>query len=151
MHLTQSSTCKGFTLLEVMIAVLVLGIGLLGMAHLQITSLKQSQSAEFRSQASVLTADMFDRMRANQSAAQKGDYNLNLDASSPNENATMAKADITQWLARITGVLPEGDGAIDCPAFPPDQAFICDITISWTEVQEDGDLGTTSFIYSGAL
>lgn len=151
MPLGHSFNNKGFTLLEVMVAVLILGIGLLGLAHLQITSLKHSQSAEFRSQASILATDLLDRMRANQSAAQDGAYNLNLNATPPNNTDTMAKADISRWLTRIAAVLPQGDGAINCSAFNPDQAFICNITVSWTEVQEDGDLGTTSFLYSGAL
>ncbi len=149
--MNQSNSLKGFTLLEVMIALLVLSIGLLGLAHLQITSLKHSQSAEFRSQASVLATDMLDRMRANQAAAQDGDYNLSLNSAIPNDTDTMAKADISRWLNKVAVALPQGDGAIDCNAFDPDQAFICDVTVSWTEAQEDGDLGTTSFLYSGAL
>ena len=151
MPLNQQTSQSGFTLLEVMIAVLILGIGLLGLAHLQITSLKHNQSAEFRSQASVLAADMLDRMRANRFAAQNGNYAIDIDADPPNSTDTIADADIAQWLQQITAVLPQGDGEISCNAFDPDEPFICDVTVSWTEILEDDDLGTTQFAYSGAL
>lgn len=148
MSLNQFSTCKGFTLLEVMIAVLVLGIGLLGMAHLQITSLKQSQSAEFRNQASMLATNMLDMMRANRVAAEDNRYAVSTCPTNAPDN--MAEQDIER-LCQSLELIPQGDVKIGCNALDPDEAFICNVTISWTEVQEDGDLGTTSFIYSGAL
>jgi type IV pilus assembly protein PilV len=151
MPLISRQVQNGFTLLEVMIAVLILGIGLLGLAHLQITSLKHNQSAEFRTQASVLASDMLDRMRANQSAAQNGNYAIALNANPPNNTDTVADADIAAWLQQIVVVLPQGDGAINCNAFDPAEAFVCDVTVSWTEVQEDDNLGTTSFSFSGSL
>ncbi len=151
MSLNIRPTQTGFTLLEVMIAVLVLGIGLLGLAHLQITSLKHNQSAEFRSQASVFAADMLDRMRANQTAAKNGNYAIDIDDDPPNNTDSVANADIAQWLQQINAVLPQGDGRISCNAFDPNEPFICDITVSWTEIQEDDDLGTTQFVYSGSM
>ena len=57
---------KGTTLLEVLIAAVVLGIGLLGIAALQITSLQGSANAEYRGRASDLAWTLMDRMRANQ-------------------------------------------------------------------------------------
>ena len=55
----------GFTLIEVLIAMLVLAVGLLGLAGLQATSLRNNQSAYNRSQATQLAYDIADRMRAN--------------------------------------------------------------------------------------
>jgi len=57
---------KGTTLLEVLIAAVILGIGLLGIAALQITSLQGSANAEYRGRASDLAWTLMDRMRANQ-------------------------------------------------------------------------------------
>ena len=57
----------GFTLIEVLIAMLVLAVGLLGLAGLQATSLKNNQSAYNRSQATQLAYDIADRMRSNPS------------------------------------------------------------------------------------
>ncbi|GMT41575.1 MAG: hypothetical protein IEMM0001_2310 [bacterium] len=56
---------KGATLLEVMIAAAILGVGLLGIAALQMTSLQGSSNAEYRGRASDLAWSLADRMRAN--------------------------------------------------------------------------------------
>ena len=73
---------QGFTLIEVLIAVLVLSIGLLGLASLQAASLKNNYGAYMRSQASILANDMADRIRSNPGSgvagtggALDGDYN----------------------------------------------------------------------------
>ena len=56
---------RGFTLLEVLIALLVFSLGLLGMAGLLIVSVKTNHSAYLRTQASFLAQSMADRMRSN--------------------------------------------------------------------------------------
>lgn len=142
---------QGFTLLEVMIAVLVLAIGMLGMAHLHATSMKVNQSAEFRSQATTLATNMFDRMRANQQAAQNGAYALALNSVPPASPSNVAETDLAEWLTRVNNALPQGDASIVCPAFAANTEFVCDITISWTEMQDDNALGTTSYVYAGAV
>jgi type IV pilus assembly protein PilV len=147
----------GFTLLEVMIAVFVLAIGLLGMAHLQITSLKHNQSAEFRTQAALFAADMLDRMRANREAAQNGNYALDIDAEPPSSTNTIADADIVEWRENLSFYLPNGTGQIACDAFNANSEFVCDVTIGWTETQIDREsnceLGedTSCFTLSGAI
>ena len=62
------NTIKGFTLIEVLIAMLVLAVGLLGLASLQAYSLRNTQSAYNRSLATELAYDLADRMRANMRA-----------------------------------------------------------------------------------
>ena len=146
---------RGFTLLEVMIAVFVLAIGLLGMAHLQITSLKHNQTAEFRTQAALLAADMLDRMRANRDAAHNGNYAISLASDPPESTNSIADADIVDWQNNIATFLPNGDGGIACGAFTINTEFICDVTISWTDTQNDGDdydsRNTSTFTISGAI
>lgn len=146
---------RGFTLLEVMIAVFVLAIGLLGMAHLQITSLKHNQSAEFRTQSAMMAADMLDRMRANREAAQNGNYAIAIGDEPPSSTNTIADADIVEWLENLSFYLPNGTGQIACGAFNVNSEFVCDITVSWRETLNDGDdygeLGTSTFTLSGAI
>jgi type IV pilus assembly protein PilV len=146
---------RGFTLLEVMVAVFVLAVGLLGLAQLQITAMKHNQTAEFRSQASLLAADMLDRMRANQNAAQAGNYALALGSEPPAESNNVAEADIGEWLGNLSSYLPNGDGQIACGAFNATAEFICDITVTWTETQNEGvnygALGTSSITISGGI
>ncbi|NMY76125.1 type IV pilus modification protein PilV [Pseudomonas sp. WS 5071] len=70
----QSRGCKqqqaGMTLIEVLVAALILGLGLLGAASAQINALKYTDSARMSTQASFIAYDMLDRMRANAT----GDY-----------------------------------------------------------------------------
>ena len=61
----------GFTLIEVLIAMIVLAVGLLGLAGLQATSLRNNQSAYNRIKATQLAYDIADRMRANYYRGQK--------------------------------------------------------------------------------
>lgn len=63
---------RGFTLLEVMIAVLVLSLGLLGLAGLQAYSMRNNQSANYRTQATNLAYQYIDMARNYRGAAQPG-------------------------------------------------------------------------------
>src|SRR5690554_5777522 len=56
---------KGFSLIEVMIAVFVLGVGLLGFALMQTMNVRFTQSANFRTQATNLSYELLDQMRVN--------------------------------------------------------------------------------------
>ncbi len=60
-HHTQS----GFTLIEILVAVLILAVGLLGFAALQITAVSAGQESYFRSQALIVAESLADRIRAN--------------------------------------------------------------------------------------
>jgi len=56
---------KGFSLIEVLVSVVIMSVGILGVAGLQVLSLQQNRSSLFRSEALMLGSDMLDRMRAN--------------------------------------------------------------------------------------
>ena len=132
-----------------MIAVFILAIGLLGLAHLQVTSLKHTESAYLRSQVSALSADIFDRMRANQTAAIAGNYNFGEDDDPPVAPSTIAEIDISEWLNNVKTFLPDGDGAVYCNPCSAGSVYL--VTLKLTEVQNDGSRGTSQFDYSGAL
>lgn len=101
---------QGFTLLEVMVAVVVLSIGLLGLAGLMASSLKNSHSAYLRTQATWFAYDALDRMRANRAVALAKGYDLALGAT-PGGSA-LAATDLSEWDAALASALPEGDGSI---------------------------------------
>ena len=65
-----NKTQSGFTLLEVMVAIVVLSLGLLGLAGLQAASLRNNQAAYYRGIATQQTYDMADRIRANLAGAR---------------------------------------------------------------------------------
>ncbi len=113
----------GFNLIEVLIALVVLSIGLLGLAALQMTSLQQNQSAYMRSQATLLAYDIADRMRANMDEAEAGSYFVASGATTSScisytgsasgcTSAQMASHDIAEWLAALDTELPEGGGMV---------------------------------------
>ncbi|TCK19144.1 type IV pilus assembly protein PilV [Thiogranum longum] len=153
---------RGFTMIEVLVTVIILSIGLLGLAGLQATSLRNNQSAFIRSQATILAYDIADRMRANAAGAANGDYQFDTGSGAPGSvancststgctSAEMAQNDLNEWFDSVTNLLPDGTGGI-CIDSDPDTAG-CDgvgtqfvVTITWTEV-EDGSTSTftTSF------
>ncbi len=128
----------GFTLIEVLIAMLVLAVGLLGLAALQANSLRNTQSAYNRSLATELAYDLADRMRANSSPVGLAIY-----VSMPPTNAVaqvncmtvstrctsdiMAQNDLYQWNLEVNSYLPSGTGTI---AF---LASVYTITVSWND------------------
>jgi type IV pilus assembly protein PilV len=99
---------KGFTLLEVLVAMLVLSIGLLGLAGLMASGLRNNHSAYYRTQATWLAYDVIDRMRANQANADAYNVALGPDPAGPG----LAGADISGWKTMIASTLPEGDGSV---------------------------------------
>jgi type IV pilus assembly protein PilV len=89
---------SGFTLLEVMVALLVLSIGLLGLAMLQATNLQFNTDAYTRTQATLFAYDIIDRMRANSpqgntaAAITKRNLSLNQYKVLSNSDYTTIKA-----------------------------------------------------------
>lgn len=65
----------GFTLIEILVAIVIGAIGLLGVARLQLVTMQHNSASQHRSVAIQLASDMLERMRANQDAVNAGDYN----------------------------------------------------------------------------
>lgn len=128
---------KGFTFLEVLVALLILSVGLLGLASLQATGLKTNHNALLRSQATILAHDIADRMRANRPGVTAGNYNFTLpdstavpDCTDPSSNcnpAQIAAMDIDDWESLLARELPAGTGSVSCAATD------CTVTASWTD------------------
>lgn len=78
---------SGFTLIEVLVTVVVVSIGLLGLAGLQINGLRANLSSEARSKATLLASDIIERMRANPLGVANNDY-ANIDTAGIGCNAT---------------------------------------------------------------
>ncbi len=113
----------GFTIVEILVSIMILSIGILGMASLQAVTIRNSHSAYLRSQATMLAYDISERMRANRMTAQANGYDLvgaqedsdcvdtNLDAGGCTA-AEMAQHDIFEWNNAIANTLPNGQGAV---------------------------------------
>ena len=83
---------SGFSLIEVLVALLVLSIGLLGLAMLQIQGLRFTTDSYQRTQATLLAYDLMDRMRANKVGADAGAYCLTTAAPADPCNTTASPA-----------------------------------------------------------
>ena len=125
----ERARARGFTLIEALVALLILSIGLLGVAALQLTSLRSNHSSSLRSQATLLAYDIVDRMRANQNAAKAGAYDIAL-AGSPTAG-TVAGDDLVRWKQNLTNTLPVGKGAVARSGAGSATKFT--ITIQWDD------------------
>ena len=101
---------RGFTLLEVLVAMVIVSFGLIGLVGLTMTGAKNDQGAYQRSQASWIAYDIVDRMRANRVLAQDGDYNIALGVTASGSGIT--NTDLTQWKQELANALPAGDGSV---------------------------------------
>lgn len=128
---TRQPAAGGFTLIEVLIAVIILSIGLLGLASLQAHGLKNNHSAYLRSQAVTYGYDISERMRANRSAAVAGKYNIGIGDSAPGGSST-ADTDLAAWLNTLAANLPSGDGATAI------NGRVITITVQWDDSRAGG-------------
>lgn len=103
---------RGSSLIEVLIAMLLLSVGLLSMVGLKAAALKYTGQSNARATASMHAADMLDRLRANPVRAVSGQYNLGIDAPAAAAPATVAEVDLVQWRQRIAESLPGGSGSV---------------------------------------
>jgi len=131
----------GFSLLEVLVTLVVLSLGVLGVAGLQNVALKNAHSALLRAQAAQYAYDMADRMRVNRAAAAGGAYNRALGDPAPT-GSSLADSDRAAWLAQVRS-LPEGAGGIVV-----DANGTATITVRWDETAF-GNSGTDANCPSG--
>ena len=112
---------NGFTLIEVLIALLVMSIGLLGIGKIMMLSARANDSALMRSQATALGYTILDAMRANRQAALTGAYDTALGvvpaavvctAAAPCNSGQQAQSDLAIWGASLQAGLPAGQGSV---------------------------------------
>lgn len=140
-------TQAGAGMIEVLVAIIILSIGLLGLAGLQTAGLKSNQGASFRSTASIMAYNILDSMRANQVAAGAGGYNHSFSETETETETKVAveiPVDIETWLEELALRLPAGNGAIDIGA---DNKVI--ITIQWDDSR--GELAAQQLVMTTRL
>ena len=113
----SASRQSGFGLIEVLISLLVLAIGLLGLASLQSTALTMNSEARNRSQGIFLIDDIAERVRANRTnlasyAIAAGDLpECESDFAVTNEG-DVADDDVSEWKNSLACLLPNGNGSV---------------------------------------
>ena len=122
-HIAKSQ--RGVGLIEVLIALLVLSFGMLGMAGLQMWSLKYNQAAMERGMAVVETHTIADAMRADRAAALRDEFDLDIEASPPS-GTTFALVSLRTWRQALrTALGPTATGGVAC------DGALCEIRVRW--------------------
>jgi type IV pilus assembly protein PilV len=124
---------RGMTLIEVMIALLLLAFGMMGLLGLKLTGLKMTGQSHSRSVAALHAAEIIDRMRANPVRALANEYNIALAAAAPAAPAGIAQIDLVEWRRGITQNLPSGSGSVAMLA-----GGLVRVVVQWSERGGDG-------------
>lgn len=154
----MSTRNNGFSLVEVLVAVVLLSIGLLGLAKLQFWGVRHTGSAYFRTQATQIANEAAERLHANPIGVATGSYALNVDACKPvscplsqiNCRADsckpdeLAKFDLNELACGVTGggdqlgaddQLPGGGLRVRCNDLASGEK-VCRIEVCWREAEE---------------
>ena len=149
---------QGISLIEVLVAVLIFSVGLIGLAGLMVMAMRANQAAYQRTQVTFLADGMADRMRANALGVWRGNYDgkdYPLPGSTNCEQAacsptSLAMHDRQVWSSLLTAFLPDPAATISCTkatSYTPAADYLnrrppygghCAMTISWSE-RNSGD------------
>jgi type IV pilus assembly protein PilV len=140
---------QGFSLLEVLVALLVISFGLLGIAGMQALSFSNTGVAGFRSIATLQAYSMAAAMSANENYWNQSGVPLTITVNATGSSlgapgnvcnttvcsaADMAAYDLQQWGATLAGVLPNGTATLTCmPAVTATSNTTCQIQVAWVE------------------
>lgn len=125
--MTRPRRQRGFSIIEVLIALLVLAIGLLGLAALQAQGLRFNHDAYVRTQATNLAYDIVDRMRANR--ANVAGYTAPDPGLVCDPLVASVNMDLSCWYDALAGTLPGGAGLITTNA----TANFFDVSVGWID------------------
>ena len=142
---------KGLTLVEIMVAVLVLAVGLAGMAALTLFNVTGTASAQTYSQATVFADQMADSIRGNMAAYESAQFisdpatsSLDCTAGTTCTAVQLAEYDVSTWKAAAALALPAGQGFVCTDSSPDDGqpgSLACDgvgnnvIKLFWTDMR----------------
>lgn len=136
---------RGFSLIEVLVALLILAIGVLGIAALQFKGLRYSHDAFLRSQINFLSYDIAELMRANRSnaASYVSNYTVAIPTTAAACNYTTASTaanDLGCWHRRVDAAIPPGSTA-NITSF----GSLYTVALAWTD--REGDTHTINYTF----
>lgn len=132
---TRARSQSGTSLIEVLVAVIIMSIGLLGVAAMQSITLRNSQGAMERTQGVVQTYSILDAMRANVTAARAGAYNVAIatPCAVPAAGTSLVQNDLRDWILSLQATLgPSACGGVSCTA------NVCTVTVRWDDSRASG-------------
>jgi type IV pilus assembly protein PilV len=158
----------GFSLLEVMVALLIFSLGLIGLAALLMLSVKTNYAATLRTQATFLAQSMSERMRANIIGVWNGSYDgkwTTAPAASCDPTAKgcspsdLASWDVSAWVDAVQQSLPNATAEVACkenPIFAPTDFLsqppyqgTCTIRLGWNETVPQGTVDSSGNTSTG--
>ncbi|KTD08989.1 pre-pilin leader sequence (pilV) [Legionella gratiana] len=150
---------KGFSLIEGLVAFMILAVGMLGIASMLILSSKANNSSYAKQQAVQSVYNIFDKIRANYQAAINGNYNIsNINSmgapilppqpgtmcnQSPCSNTQLAAYDTWYWLTYDVSKLPNGSGSITSTPGASGNTIIT-VTVQWDDSLAKNLVGTSN-------
>ncbi|MBV1914484.1 MAG: type IV pilus modification protein PilV [Pseudomonadales bacterium] len=135
---------QGFTLLEILVSLVILAVGLLGLAGLQSASVINNHGSLMRSEASLLSYDILERIRTNRDQALTTNRYLSDFGDSASSYSTcaatctppeLASHDLNQWKSDIAAQLPGGEAEIARESLPVGAIYV--VTVRWDEMIPD--------------
>ncbi len=157
---------SGFSMLEILVSMIIIMIGVLGIAGMQLLSINNTEIARYQSLASLLASSMTGQMQSNVAywggvsttitiagavitgGPAAGGSCLNTVCTAPK----LAYYDLQNWGSAVASTLPSGTGTITCAPIPA--PTVCTVTLSWSEknVALSNPTGTETGIFaSGKL
>ena len=147
MHTSRyTNNQRGFTLVEVMVALVIFSVSLLGLAALQTSALRNSHMANQNTVATQLARDMAERLRANRQGVASDLYDniSGISSTAPDcysqksscTPAQIAQLDSSEWLTAVNSALPSGTGTVQ------DNGTGFTITVMWDQ-DRTGATGTS--------
>jgi len=156
-HRARGTGQRGFTLVEALVALVVLSVGLLGVAKLVLGAVHSDDSAYMRGQATQLAYELLDQMRANRPGGIASNYTFPGTAPANNNCSTvactplqLAALDLFNFNARVTQALPAGAFTVGTAT----DAFndtIATITVSWDDSVADAQFGNLGAVQTVQL
>jgi type IV pilus assembly protein PilV len=132
---------RGFSLVEVLIALIIMSVGMLGIAGLYVHSMQAGRTSLFRHHAVTLAGDIADRIRANPlggAAYEGGGANNNCVAGGVNCTADeMAANDVFLWAEQADATLPDGEVAVEYDDAAVPSTY--EVTVTWKEAGYEVD------------
>ncbi|BBP79442.1 MULTISPECIES: type IV pilus modification protein PilV [Pseudomonas] len=139
---------RGTTLVEVLVAMLVMAIGLLGAAALQLNALKSTDSSTIGTQVSFITYDILDRIRANPCSNSTlnpcvnpgADYQLG-SLTAPSSISTIRDQDLSDFVTNLNNIA----GAANVTGTISVASGVVTITINWNDARAANAAATSTF------
>lgn len=144
MHRGQRNA-RGASLIEILIAVLILSVGVLGLAAMQVRSMRTTISSEQKTQAVILAHYLLDLMRVDRSSAVQGLYNTAGGLAAPlcvlpaaPAAGAFASSELRSWMASVQAGLGPAAVASTCVAVDCDALGLCSVRLQWDDTAAGG-------------